>query len=24
VFHQPQHEYTQRLLNSIPKLPATA
>ena len=24
VFHHPQHEYTQRLLNSIPKLPASA
>jgi oligopeptide transport system ATP-binding protein len=24
VFHHPQHDYTKRLLNSIPKLPATA
>ena len=24
VFHHPEHEYTQRLLKSIPKLPATA
>ena len=24
VFHHPQHEYTQRLLHSIPKLPSTA
>ena len=24
VFHNPQHDYTKRLLSAIPKLPATA